>query len=231
MTKVICISDSHDKHDEIYVPSADILIHAGDATMTGTRQQLTDFVIWLSIQPTKYKVWIAGNHDFGMETDQAAYAMWAGRRGRNKLMDVNQTRSEIIALCNSLGVTYLHNSGINIEGLNIWGSPDTPAFYGWAFNRTQRELQEHWKTVPDNTDILVSHGPAYGVLDALEDGTMVGDIELMKRINTLPKLKLHVCGHIHPSYGSIEVDGSTRVNASILDDSYKVRNKAIEVIL
>lgn len=146
-------------------------------------------------------------------------------------MDVNQVRSEIIALCNSLGVTYLHNSGINIEGLNIWGSPDTPAFYGWAFNRTQRELQEHWKTVPDNTDILVSHGPAYGVLDALEDGTMVGDIELMKRINKLPKLKLHVFGHIHPSYGSVEVDGSTRVNASILNDSYQVQNKAVEITL
>jgi 3',5'-cyclic AMP phosphodiesterase CpdA len=224
------MSDSHNLHNNISVPDGDIILHAGDATMLGTEDELESFVRWLGSQPHKHKIWVAGNHDWGMESDQMAYQKFFLRR-RMPIGDVNSIRQHIEKLCLDLGVTYLNNSGTTIEGLNFWGSPDQPEFCNWAFNRSVQTLPNHWKTIPDNTNVLITHCPAYGILDQLEDGTMVGDVALMKRINTLPNLKIHLCGHIHPGYGTLELGNVTHINGSILDDSYKIRNKPIEVTL
>lgn len=226
--KIICLSDTHNKHDYIPIPNGDILLHAGDATMLGTEEELSAFVRWLSKQPCTHKIWVAGNHDWGMESDQNAYNKFHFKRNRPTL-EVNGLREYIEQLCKDLGVIYLNNTGITIDGINFWGSPDQPAFCGWGFNRSNTFLTEHWKTIPDNTNVLITHAPAYGILDSLEDGDMVGDVPLMKRLNTLPNLKVHLCGHIHPSYGTVEVNGVTHVNGSILDDSYQIRNQPIEM--
>lgn len=227
---ITCISDTHDKHFEITLEKGNILIHAGDATMSGSKEQLTNFVLWLYEQPFEHKIWVAGNHDWGMEYDQDAYESWCGRRMR-KVKKLSETRKHITKLCKELGITYLNNSGVEVEGLKIWGSPDQPAFYGWAFNRSEAFLEEHWKTVPDDTNILITHAPAYGILDTLETGDLVGDVNLMLRLETLSNLKLHVCGHIHPSNGIKEVGGVTHVNASLLDDRYQVAHQPIKVVL
>jgi hypothetical protein len=226
--KITMLSDTHDKHEHLLLTGGDVLLHAGDATISGTKQQLTNFVLWLSKQDYKHKIWIAGNHDWGMETDQAAYDRWVGHRGR-ELKELHPIREHILKLCSDLGVTYLANSGVTIDGVNIWGSPDQPAFCGWGFNRTNTELTEHWKTIPDNTNILITHAPAYGILDALENGDMVGDVPLMKRLNTLPNLNLHLCGHIHPSYGMLEVGPVKHYNGSILNDFYQIENQPITI--
>lgn len=228
--KIVCISDTHNQHNKITLPDGDMLIHAGDATMMGTDSELEDFVNWMSRQPFKHKIWVAGNHDWGMESDQKAYEKFFYRRMK-PVGDVNGIRHYIEQLCKSYGIHYLNNTGVKIDGINIWGSPDQPAFCSWAFNRTPQNLVGHWTKIPDDTNILITHCPAYGILDTLEDGDMVGDVALMKRINTLPNLQLHVCGHIHPSYGTIQIGNTNHVNAAILDDSYKIRNKPIEVKL
>lgn len=228
--KLVCISDTHNKHDKLDIPDGDVLVHAGDATMLGTDEELEDFVNWLGRQTHKHKVWVAGNHDWGMESNQMAYQKFFYKRGR-PIGDVNGIRTHIEQLCSAYGIHYLNNTGVDIDGTKFWGSPDQPAFCGWGFNRSNAFLTEHWKTIPDDTNILITHAPAYGLLDTLEDGGMVGDVPLMKRLNTLPNLKLHICGHIHPSYGTLEVGQVTHVNASILDDSYQIRNKPITVEL
>lgn len=228
---ITCLSDTHNKHHYLTIPEADVLLHAGDATMIGTKKELESFVQWLAKQPAAHKIWVAGNHDWGMETTQSAYDHWAFRRRRSDQIVVDEVRTHILKLCEEYRITYLNNSGVTIDGVNFWGSPDQPAFCGWGFNRSSQFLQEHWKTVPDDTNVLITHAPAYGILDALEDGEMVGDVALLKRINTLPNLKLHLAGHIHPGYGTVEVAGVTHVNASILDDSYQIRNKPIELEL
>lgn len=230
MTRIICLSDTHNYNEQIQVPDGDILLHAGDATMVGNKKELTKFVTWYASLPHKHKIWIAGNHDFGMDFDQSNYEVWCTRRMRRPHV-LSEIREYILDLCNQLGVTYLNNSGVEIEGLKIWGSPDQPAFCGWAFNRSHKFLEEHWKTIPDDTNILITHTPAYGILDQLETEESVGDPALTKRIDELQNLKLHVFGHIHPSYGILEIGNTKHVNASILDDRYKVTNKSIEVEL
>lgn len=227
--KITCLSDTHNLHNDIILEGGDILIHAGDATIVGNEKELRRFVKWLAVQPYKHKVWIAGNHDWGMEFDQAAYEAWCARRMRNARR-LSQIRNTILSLCQELGVIYLNNSGVELEGLKIWGSPDQPAFCGLAFNRNHKFLEEHWKFVPEDTNILITHCPAYGILDKLETGENVGDENLLNRTKQLCNLKLHVCGHIHPSYGiHVDPQNVTYVNAAILDDRYQIANKPITI--
>jgi hypothetical protein len=133
-------------------------------------------------------------------------------------------------------ITYLQDSVLhfaseNIEIANIYGSPWQPEFHNWAFNLPKNglELEQKWNDIPDNTDILITHGPAFGYLD-----TIMGQYDnlgcelLTKRIKTI-KPKIHVCGHIHSGYGYV-FDGDTHfINASVLDERYQYTQKPLTV--
>jgi hypothetical protein len=58
---------------------------------------------------------------------------------------------------------YLENEFTIVHGYKIYGSPLTPEFCGWAFMyQTDEEAKKNWEKVPDDVDILVTHGPPYG---------------------------------------------------------------------
>jgi hypothetical protein len=61
--------------------------------------------------------------------------------------------------------TYLENSSVNVFGYNIFGSPNTIEFFDWAFEKNEEELDQIYSQIPENTDIVVTHGPAYEILD------------------------------------------------------------------
>jgi hypothetical protein len=86
----------------------------------------------------------------------------------------------------------LIDEGIEIEGLRIYGSPMTP-LYGTAFGKSSaNDRERHWSTVPDDTHVLVTHGPPFGILDRSPDqAKRMGDPELRNRARELPSLKLH----------------------------------------
>jgi Icc-related predicted phosphoesterase len=114
-----------------------------------------------------------------------------------------------------------------IEGLNIWGSPVQPWFYDWAFNRKRgSEIKKHWDMIPNNTDILITHGPAYGVLDKTIRGEPVGCEELRKRISVINP-RISICGHIHEAYGQEFIAQTKFINASVLDVHYQLVNAPI----
>lgn len=194
------------------LPGGDLLIVAGDLTARDLFMQYSQFELWLYKQDYAHKIVIAGNHDGFIECD-----LW------------NFIPSE--------SLTYLQDSGCTFNGLKIWGSPWTPAFCDWHFMKhTPDELRAVWDLIPDDTDILVTHGPMYGVLDAVSAGSMrpLGCSELRSAIERI-KPKLHVCGHIHGGYGQLLFKHSGPnticVNASIMDEDYYPVNKPIEVIL
>ncbi|MFN8395634.1 MAG: metallophosphoesterase [Bacteroidia bacterium] len=117
-------------------------------------------------------------------------------------------------------VIYLNDSGVEIEGVKIWGSPIQPWFFDWAFNRQRgADIAKHWALIPEDTDILVTHGPPYGILDRTDDGKLVGCEELIKVVERI-RPKIHVFGHIHEAHGSLIKDGTHYVNASILNLRY-----------
>ncbi|MDT0675086.1 metallophosphatase domain-containing protein [Autumnicola musiva] len=195
--EVTCISDTHNKHDELSLPEADLLIHAGDFTEAGTKKESLEFLNWFSSQPHKNKILIAGNHDFYFEKHKDIY----------NIIPEN--------------IHYLKDSGIEINGLYFWGSPVTPGQLGWAFNRERgREIKKHWDKIPVNTNVLITHTPPYKIMDVLDNGEHIGCEELRKKINDL-HLKMHVYGHLHDSYGSVKAAECLYVNASCLDQKHR----------
>ena len=212
--RIVCLSDTHNCNEQIEVPEGDVLIHAGDATVRGTDQEVIEFVHWFFLLPHKVKIFVAGNHDWLFQTD-------------NRYTRVLLANSKII---------YLQDSSTVIEGLRIYGSPWQPRFFDWAFNLNRgAELAEKWKLIPDDIDILITHGPPNGILDLVPRkgwDENAGCEELRKRVDeiaTLGRLKLHVFGHIHCGYGITEEHGVKFVNASNCDESYQPVNPPIVV--
>lgn len=201
MTKIVCLSDTHNCNEKIIVPDGDILIHAGDATIRGTEAEVEEFLRWYSALPHKHKIFVAGNHDWLYETNNR-FA---------RLLTAN------------FNIIYLQDSFIEIEGLKIYGSPWQPRFFDWAFNLMRgAELAEKWKLIPSDADILITHGPPFGILDEVPRKYWIentGCEELRKKVEEI-RPKAHIFGHIHCGYGQIEKFGVKFINASNCDESY-----------
>ena len=204
--KIVCISDSHGQHHALNLPEGDMILHGGDFTKRGTENQVREFLSWFSRLPYKYKVFIAGNHDFLAEEEPDLF------------------RFMIPENC-----IYLEDASTTIEGLKIWGSPYTPWFYDWAFNRHRgAEIQLHWEKIPDDTDILITHGPPAGILDKTFRNEPVGCDDLRKAIQRV-KPRLHLFGHIHEGYGRFDKDGTAFINASVLNIQYQLVNAPVSI--
>ena len=198
MPKIVAISDTHNHHRSLTIPHGDILIHAGDYSNSGSREATIDFLDWLEALPHPHKILIAGNHDFFAERD---------RKGFRALVPKN--------------ICYLENESVTIENIKIWGSPFTPYFGGWAFNLHRgAEIKKVWDTIPEDTDILVTHGPPHGILDQTYRLENVGCEELLLRINAI-KPHYHIFGHIHECPGIKDINGTTFINATQVDLMYR----------
>ncbi len=207
--KIITISDTHNKHHELALPSGDILIHAGDISMNGEEAEIINFLSWFGKQDFSYKIFIAGNHDFFFERES------------------EDTIQKVIPP----GVSYLKDSGMTVEGLKIWGSPVTPWFFNWAFNRFRGEqINRHWDLIPLDTDIVVTHGPVFRRLDTNKEGQHTGCKDLFLKLQDINP-KIHICGHIHESYGMITMNNTTFINASVVTSNYEIKNHPIVIEL
>ena len=206
------ISDTHGKHKYLtskaynnILGSGDCIIHAGDISNLGKVGEIKDFLDWFSNTDYTHKIFIAGNHDFGFEVVQ-----------------------DIAPEYKEKGVHYLFDSEVVIDGVKFYGSPWQPEFYNWAFNLPRGEkLAEKWKKIPGNTDVLITHGPAHGMLDHTPQGELVGCKDLFNRVMEVQP-KIHVCGHIHWAYGQKNFFGVEFLNASVLNERYQYENEPIK---
>lgn len=205
MTRIVAISDTHNKHSQVVVPECDILIHAGDFSMGGRASEVKSFLDWFSVQPAKHLVLIAGNHDLSFENSP-------------------EFKTRILGFYPN--INYLEDSAITLEGLKIYGSPFQPEFGNWAFNLPRgKALRDKWAQIPDDTNILVTHGPPMGILDTVSfDGLQVGCLDLLERIDKL-SIRLHVFGHIHENHGRVKAKNTIFSNVAIVDDRYRVVNQ------
>lgn len=199
--KITAISDTHGLHHQIHLPGGDMLIHAGDVCNRGTAAEALDFMNWFSNQNYTYKIFIAGNHDFYFESEQ------------------NTTIKSLLPE----SVFYLNDSGIAIEGISFWGSPITPEFHNLAFNRKRGvDISKHWDLIPHKTNVLITHGPPYGILDRTFQNLNAGCANLLTKIKeTNPQY--HIFGHIHEGFGLTKRNQTTFINAASVDFNYKIR--------
>ena len=211
MPRIVCLSDTHNRHEDVRVPDGDILIHAGDATNLGTIEEIVRFARWFAALPHRHKIFVAGNHDWLFET--------------NPRLAENLLDGEIVYLC---------DSSVEIENLIIYGSPWTPRFFNWAFNANRgAEMREKWRLIPETVDVLITHGPPHGILDAVArfDGfENTGCEDLRERVEEVMP-RLHIFGHIHEGFGNVDKSGTKFVNAANCDENYFPGNAPIVVDL
>ena len=207
--KFVVIGDTHGRHRYIKLPPGDVLLHTGDITYRGKKSEVEDFLQWFSQQAFAHKIFIAGNHDFYFE---------------------RATGDDIRSIIPE-GITYLNDSGITIGDVPIWGSPVTPKFFNWAFNRTRGEaIRRHWQRIPAGTKILITHGPPFGILDQLVNDEHVGCKDLLQTVQAI-RPEVHLFGHIHESYGTTKHFGIRFINASLMNENYDLVNKPILFVL
>ena len=136
---------------------------------------------------------------------------------------------------------YVQDEARIINGLKFYFSPWQPRFFNWAFNVDKGEaIAKIWAKIPEDTEVLVTHGPPYDILDKAYENSMwtssviqnpsipLGCEELLKVVKRLPRLKYHVFGHIHGSRGQKivrfdhgKIIDPCFVNAAFLNEQYK----------
>lgn len=216
--RIWCISDTHTRHNELTIPeNIDIAIHAGDASnirdSSFNEAEMREFLRWFDSLPVKHKIFVPGNHDTSIE------------KGMFNFDDYTD-------------IKFLINESVVIDGIKIYGSPITPTFgSGWAYNCQRHKIFKHWDNIPEDTDILVTHGPPKGILDLTFSGggglVQTGCKVLLNKVHEINP-NLHIFGHIHDEdliYNAgcyCEPDGKTTfVNASVCNLRYKVANNGI----
>jgi Icc-related predicted phosphoesterase len=213
MVKICFLSDTHLRHG-FEIPDADILVHCGDATLQGRIEEVSTFARWMERLPHRHKIFVAGNHDF--------------------LFERNATLAKEML---PKSVTYLKDEMVEIEGIKFYGAPYTPQFGYWAFMYNRgKDIATHWARIPDNVDVLITHGPPHGVLDTVMEFCRdaeyrplnVGCEELRKVVDRIQP-QIHAFGHIHRGYGTERIGKTLFINAAICDEGYRAVNRPILV--
>jgi hypothetical protein len=200
---VVALSDQHGYLPKI--PPCDLLLIAGDNCPVVNHDLIYqaqwlrgEFRDWLDRVPARKTVFIAGNHDLVFE--RMPFALPPG-----------------------YPATYLQDSGIEWQGLKIWGTPWQPWFFDWAFNLDEPALERKWALIPQGTDLLLVHGPPFGYGDGIPEAGGVrheGSPSLLKRIEAI-KPKLVVCGHIHEGRGQWRIGDTVLANVTLVDAKYQ----------
>jgi predicted phosphodiesterase len=198
--RIAAISDLHGVLPAL--PACDLLLIAGDVCPIHDHRPEAqavwlggDFRHWLCQVPARQVIGIAGNHDFVYE--QMPFLV-----------------------PRDLPWTYLEDSGVVWEGLKIYGSPWQPWFMDWAFNAGPDELAAKWRLIPDDTDILLVHGPPHDYGDLTRHGNATGCPHLLERIQEIQP-RLVVFGHIHEGRGEWQLGRTKLANVTILDEDYR----------
>lgn len=208
MIKITCFSDIHGMPNErlnswMRKNPSDIFLYAGDIQFNKFDDGFYTLE-WMNSLPFDEKIIIMGNHDNNSEK-MMEYAMHLNH------------------------FHILENRSIRIKGINFFGSPYSVTFGNWSFMESEEKLEEMYAKVPEDTNILLTHTPVYGIMDVSTryEHVHAGSVSLLNRIQNLKHLKYHVCGHIHEGYGIQKENGITFINASILDNMYNFVNDPI----
>jgi len=219
--KIVCISDTHGLYQPSDLPDGDVLIHAGDLSVNGQVHEIQRSLAWLRKFPHKLKLVIGGNHDASLQETPSAFK------------DQLKPYRDYSPLCLLNG-----DKTIEYQGIRFFGTPVSPAFGSThtAFAVKRDDLAAYWRKIP-LCDVLITHGPPLGILDAIVGLVHMefnGELKVIHTVEALGdealrdqvlraqrSLKLHVFGHIHGGHGMKVIDKKTFVNAALLDDQYK----------
>jgi len=216
---IVAASDIHGQWSVVNYPKGDVLLLAGDilsdhsfhphsdANVGLQKEELLEFDNFCGyylkeVLGYKHILFVAGNHDFVFQ----------------KCPEITRELEHI---------TYIQDRSVTIDGIKFYGSPWQPWCWDWAFNfpchlekhggswfRMKHYAEEAWGKIPEDVDVLITHTPPLYLLDTNKKGFNEGCQFLAERLHKLPKLKLHVFGHIHESRGIKIVNNTTHLNVA-----------------
>lgn len=218
--KIWFISDTHNKHEQLAAPVVDLVIHCGDESDSGdawiNESESRRFFEWYSALDIPTKIFVPGNHSTAIA------------KGLIRAEEYPK-------------VTFLIHEQTQWNGCNIFGSPYTPKFCDWVYMKERSELDSVWQSIPDDTDILITHGPPKGILDVTRDmhtrePTHVGSKSLYRHVQERIKPKIHAFGHIHDestfmNFGTVARNETQFINCSCCDLSGRLKNNGFVKIL
>ncbi|CAE8740012.1 unnamed protein product [Polarella glacialis] len=183
--RILHLSDTHMLHDAIEskfpLPPADILIHTGDFANFGKDSELASANKWLGTLASRYKhvIVILGNHDWGC-------CSWPVAKAAVTAKDSSFWRSKFS------NAHLLWSESVTVMGLKIYGS-------SWKGDQTL-SYETGFGDIPSGTDILLTHGPAFGILDFCDHGPWGSSKELLSDI-LQARPRVHLFGHDHEQRG------------------------------
>lgn len=223
---LVVISDTHGKHEELgELPPGDVLIHCGDFSSFGECEEVASFMKWFAAQPHKHKLLVPGNHEVGLCTKKTMMI------GTEQFVKDRAANYDVIRGYRDQNVHLLVDRSIVIDGIKFHGTPwcgGSPSVMGrWGFYLYQDEhRRKQFSKIADDTDVLISHSPPYGILDSVKVGWMrkkepLGCKVLLERVMEVQPA-VHVFGHIHSGNGKKMGDVTGFFNCSNLDEDYNI---------
>lgn len=197
--RIVCVSDTHNDDPTLYIPNADILLHAGDLTDNGTPEELEKALNWIRKLPQKRKIIIPGNHDVGLDPLHKGYSP-----KMHSLFTSPEVRADGVVFLGQSDPTFLHD-----DLLSIYANPTQPDFlksnYAFTYHPyPSPEATAAWASAPDTSrgpiEIWLSHGAPKGRLDQIHIAGLMGCEAQRKKV---AKARPLVCvfGHFHCAYG------------------------------
>ncbi|MCY3629547.1 MAG: metallophosphoesterase [Bacteroidota bacterium] len=230
-----------DTHGQVALPDllkdyeSDILIHCGDFT-AGRTNHLYKSVIYDS----HTRSWRKFLRELAVVRDQFR-AIIVVPGNHDQICEFMPMKCQLQT--EEVGVHLLMNDGVTLfgskedGGVRIWGLPHTPPFGPWFFQGY--DMFAYTNKIPVVTDVLISHGPPYSILDTvgpvlpqdIHPTDYLGSKELYVRCQELPKLKAVFFGHIHSSRGEDQKHGIDYFNCSVLDEEYQWKFNPVTTII
>ena len=189
--KITIISDTHGRHQFLGEMSGDVLIHCGDMFQLydSNSDDVENMDDWFGRQNFDLILCVGGNHDLDLELKSG----YGAKPFKNAV--------------------FLGGKSYEYKGVKFYGAPWVPELSGQAFFVDDDKLAAKWAEIPNDTDVLITHTPAAGVLDESSRGARYGCRHLAERLKEV-SLRLHCFGHVHESAGYLEKDGTTYINAA-----------------
>ena len=216
--RVVCISDTHvrwNSLEKLQLPDGDVLVHCGDFTNSGTKQEWKSMVRFMNEAASRFRhrVFICGNHDY---------------------VEKGQTPEKIQQMFGD-AATYLQDSAVAIDGVKFYGTPCTNINMAFHANEDQQEVV--FSAIPEDTDVLLTHQPPFNCLDLAwvrnsdnrrchwcsqvhERYQHWGSKALRRRV-AMVNPSVHVFGHVHDEKGvaQLPISSLKPVKPSVATDS------------
>jgi Icc-related predicted phosphoesterase len=213
--RVVCVGDTHGKTQP--VPSGDLFIHVGDLGRKSDLVELREQLAWIAAQPHRTKLLVAGNHDWPLAHCTRARIVCKACSARGLDTCDPASRDRVLAEVATLGIVYLEDSEVVVDGARIYGTPWQASYHEWAFNLPPNPLLAMWSRIPRDLHVLITHVPPAGFGDRLVNGDRIGDRALLDHVRTATPA-LHVFGHLHQDGGAWRSGSTLFANVTTWED-------------